>query len=217
MGQAVGRFGWFRAGPLRAGTTGPPPPKLPGEVEVGQAVERFGEAGARWWAAPLPDPPPQTARGREVRRTMSERDGSSPLPPAVRGGEAGRGGARTQFDAFRRASPCRLPPTSPRVFWGRLARFTSPEGAPADEVRCCSSSPDPAAPCSSPLSVRNERGGAGGGAGGGAPRPTPFDAVRRGTRRRSARRLRAVRNRHGEYPQSARKPCATCRGSSLRR
>ncbi len=52
MGQGVECFGG-PAGPLRAGTTGPPPPKLPGEVLwVGQGAECFGWGSAGWCDAP---------------------------------------------------------------------------------------------------------------------------------------------------------------------
>src|SRR5688572_20455704 len=51
VGRSLRRFGRLRAGPFRAGTTGPPPPKLPGEVGVRQLAVRFGQDGAEWWAA----------------------------------------------------------------------------------------------------------------------------------------------------------------------
>ena len=104
MGQGSGRFGWLRAGPLRAGTTGPPPPKLPGEVGCGARGWRTPDGVVRD-GGPPPSPalPPQTAwgKGDASRNVRSAIEFSS--PPAVRGGEAGRGGGpRTQCGAVRR-------------------------------------------------------------------------------------------------------------------
>ena len=52
--------------------------------------------------APLPVPPPQTAWGREVRRTFLERDRILLSPLQFGGERPGEGGRpRTQFDALR--------------------------------------------------------------------------------------------------------------------
>jgi hypothetical protein len=66
---------------------------------------------------------------------------ASPLPRSL--GE--RPGERAPADAAGFRSPSREPsvtPTSPRGFWGRWARFTSPEGALAGAVRYPSTCPE---------------------------------------------------------------------------
>jgi hypothetical protein len=117
------RFGWSGAGPLRAGTTGPPPSKLPGEVVVSERAEalRWIPNCVREWP-PLPASPPQTARERgDASRTFGANPSGhtrtqpvaagSNSPPLPRSGEGagGRGPRRAQFDACRRASHSRTP------------------------------------------------------------------------------------------------------------
>jgi hypothetical protein len=61
--ENIPRVGWLRAGPLRAGTTRPPPPKLPGEVRVAARPGRFDVHRTASSGGPLSRPLPQL-RGR---------------------------------------------------------------------------------------------------------------------------------------------------------
>ena len=101
MGDEVGAT---RSRPHRARKPRPPPPKLLGEVDEGQGSRCFDGAGAGWWAAPLPDPPPQTARGRENgSRAVVARSKFIPSPACGRGwrgdepGEGPAGAVRCQL------------------------------------------------------------------------------------------------------------------------
>ena len=153
-----------RERPHRARKPRPPPPKLLGEVEV---ADEWGLDDRHWSAsasAPLPDPPPQTAWGRENGR-KARRSGIefSPLPSprGTRGEGPGVGGP------LRRSSMPVVEPPSP------APRPTSPSSSGRGGEY---STRHPAASRSnSPLSARNERGGAGGG----APRRTQCNLVRR--------------------------------------
>jgi hypothetical protein len=160
VGPSVVSFGRFRAGPLRAGTTGPPPPKLPGEVGC-------GAGGGELRAVPRRPPPgrhhrptsPETAGGgwagggvlRRVECGMVGRPPPRPSPANC----AGEGGATHLVEAGSKS-------TSPRGFWGRCEPKRV-RGPPADAVRFSFvDAPDPSATFS-PL--REERAGRGRGRG----------------------------------------------------
>ena len=149
----------------RSGIEFPSPPCSSG----GRGRERGGARGRS--AMPFDEPPtcrlrppPQTAWGRENGGNLVAAGPNSPLPPAVRGGEAGRGGGARGRSAmpFDEPPTCRLRPP-PQTAWGRenggnlvAAGSNSPlppavrggeagrGGAPADAARCRSTSLQPA-------------------------------------------------------------------------
>ena len=123
-------------------------------LPLGFMGERPGEGGACGRSSmPFADARSRggAPRGRSSMDVVSR--SNSPLPHGGYGGEAGRGGRlRTQFDAFRRRPDPVVAPPRTQFDGCRIAiEFSSPpwglwgrgreRGAPADAVRCLSSTP----------------------------------------------------------------------------
>ena len=148
MGLGSRRFGRVGRGMVGAPLPGPPPQTAWGK---GERAEMSGSAVE---FSPLPCS--LGGRGRErggalrtqcdaVRRRLDPRLYTPLSARNERGGAGGGAGGGAprgrQFDASRRAPVPSASPTSPRLFWGRWARFTSPVGAPADAVPTVRSAP----------------------------------------------------------------------------
>jgi hypothetical protein len=117
-----------------AGCPSPGPSPLVPRGEGRVAARRQVSNCARR-SPPLSRPlPPELQGGEEKFDRATTVRLASPFPHAVCGGRAGDGGRPTTSRQPAPTHPEHLrlspTPTSPSLFWGRWARFTSPEGAP---------------------------------------------------------------------------------------